>query len=81
MKPEITLTRTMADALQRVHEHGPEAWCHGTRSRAGGAVSRMFDRMATAGLVSKAPHIPTPYGLRLLSEYRARQRSLKRFRE
>lgn len=57
----FVLTRTMADALQRVHDRGPAAWDEG-RGRAGGAVSRMFDRMASFGLVSKPPYFLTEIG-------------------
>ncbi len=60
------LTRTQADALRRVRDHGSDAWCKGF-GRAGGAVSRMFDRLRHDGLVSGPPYIVTPYGLRVLA--------------
>lgn len=67
-QPHINITRTMMEALWRVHKRGPESWDAG-RGRAGGAVSRMFDRMVAAGLVSKPPYIPTPRGLQALDEW------------
>lgn len=58
------LTATQRAALIRVRDNGPLAWCAG--SRAGGAVSRMFDRLAEKGLVTKPPHEITEAGRRAL---------------
>ena len=55
------MNRTQADALRRIRDHGPLAWCAG-KARAGGAVSRLFDRMAADGLCTKAPHKITAKG-------------------
>lgn len=60
------LTRTQADALRRVRDRGPNAWCLG-KGRAGGAVARMFDRLRHDGLVSGPPYIVTLYGRRVLA--------------
>lgn len=65
------LTYKHASAIRRVHELGPEAWCEG-RGRAGGAVSRMFDRLVAAGLVKGPPYAATPFGIKVLESYDAR---------
>lgn len=59
------LTRTQIEALIRIRDQGPLAWCKG-RGRAGGAVSRMFDRMEIMGLVTSAPHRLTEHGRQVL---------------
>ena len=61
------LTRTQADALRRIKDKGPLAWCFGV-GRAGGAVSRMFDRMAADCLCTRAPHDITKFGREVLIE-------------
>ena len=66
------LTRTEADALTRIRDHGSSWWCYG-HSRSGGAVARMFRRMADLGLCTKAPYIITDKGLAVLRE-RAKER-------
>ena len=60
-----SLTRTQKDGLQRVRDRGPMAWCAGL-GRAGGAVSRMFDRLEVMGLVTRAPHNITEHGRKVL---------------
>ncbi len=58
------LTRQQAEALVRIRDKGPAAWCNGRR--AGGAVARMFGRMASLGLCTRAPYritAPGPSGL------------------
>jgi len=62
----MRLTTAQLDGLQRIRDQGPGAWCPGTKSRAGGAVSRMFDRMAVAGLCTPPPHTITPVGRKAL---------------
>ncbi len=57
----MKLTREQIEGLRRVRDGGPYAWCKG-RGRAGGAVSRMFERMADMGLVTRAPHEITEKG-------------------
>lgn len=56
----MKLTATQRAALIRIRDNGPFAWCHG--GRAGGATSRMFDRMARIGLCTRAPHEITEVG-------------------
>lgn len=68
-----TLTRTQIDGLRRVRDHGALAWCKGF-GRGGGSVSRMFDRMASAGLVTRAPHEITAFGRRVLTAIEDRSR-------
>lgn len=41
-------------------------WDYG-RGRAGGAVSRMFDRMESMGLVTSIPHRLTDFGRKVLA--------------
>jgi hypothetical protein len=50
-----------ADALRRIRDRGPMAWCEG-KGRAGGAVSRLFDRMTSEGLCTRPPHQITAKG-------------------
>lgn len=54
------LTKRQREALIRVRDRGPSAWCRG--SRAGGAVARMFDRLEEMGLVTKPPYQITAAG-------------------
>jgi hypothetical protein len=61
----LCLTKTQIDALRRIRDHGPYAWCKG-RGRAGGAVSRMFDRLADKEFCTRAPHEITAKGLAAL---------------
>lgn len=65
------LTRTQAAALRRIRDHGPCTWCKGL-GRAGGAVSRMFDRLALLGLATVPPHEITKHGRNVLDAYDAR---------
>lgn len=58
------ITKTQADGLKRIRDRGALAWCNG--GRAGGAISRMFDRMADAGLCTRAPHTITSFGIEVL---------------
>lgn len=62
--------RNQADALRRIRDRGALAWCEG-RGRAGGAVSRLFERMAAAKLCTRAPHNITPAGRDWLNKYEA----------
>ncbi len=59
------LTRTQLHGLQRLRDGRP--WDFGAR-RAGGSVSRMFDRMEFAGLCTGAPHRLTMFGRKVLAE-------------
>jgi len=60
------LTWAEIDGLVRVRDRGSLAWCEGHR-RAGGAISRMFERMVTKGLVTDAPHEITEHGRHVLA--------------
>jgi hypothetical protein len=62
----------MVQRLQLIRDRGPFAWCHGA-GRAGGAISRMFDRMHDAGLVTGPPYKPTEKALKALAEIEARK--------
>lgn len=62
----MKLTRTQREALIRIRECGPEAWCNGRR--AGGAIARMFDRMAERGLCTPPPYTITEEGRRAIEE-------------
>lgn len=70
-----TLTKPQADGLRRIMR-GPECWCAG--SRAGGAVGRMFDRMALAGLCTSAPHYITSRGRKALAAYDESKSKMRR---
>lgn len=61
----LKLTRTQIDALVRIRDRGPYAWCPG--GRAGGATSRMFERMAEIGLCSLPPIEITTLGRKILT--------------
>lgn len=67
------LTICQVEGLKRIRDRGPGAWCGGM-GRAGGAVSRMFDRMAREGLCTYAPHKITPFGRRVLIAFDERAR-------
>lgn len=60
--------KTQADALRRIRDRGPLAWRDG-KGRAGGAVSRLFDRMSAAGYCTAPPHKITKKGREWLDEY------------
>jgi hypothetical protein len=60
------LTRSQIDAMKRIRDRGPGGWCFG-RGRAGGAVSRMFDRLCAAGLMKGPPFELTPFGEQVLA--------------
>lgn len=62
------LTRKQAEGLRRIRDLGPMAWCSGG-CRAGGAIARMFDRMAEAGLCTPAPHYITNKGQEALGRF------------
>lgn len=66
-----TLTRRQIDGLRRIRDRGPEAWCDG--GRAGGATSRMFDRLTALGLCTRPPHAITTFGRNVLDEIAAAQ--------
>lgn len=66
-KETAVLNRTQAEALKRIRDRGPEAWCGG--GRAGGATGRMFDRMTTAGLCTRPPHQVTLKGHAALAKF------------
>lgn len=57
-----------AAALYRIRDNGPEAWREGF-GRAGGTISRMFERMVGEGLCTKAPHTITEKGKQWLADY------------
>jgi len=61
------LTRNQVAALTQIRDGGPEAWCDGY-GRAGGAISRMFDRLTSLGLCTRAPHEITRFGRNVLDE-------------
>lgn len=60
-----SLTKAQIEALVRVRDRGSLAWCAGL-GRAGGAVSRMFERMAEQGLVTRVPYEVTKLGADVL---------------
>jgi hypothetical protein len=62
------ISRNWADAIRRVKDFGPGGWDKG-RGRAGGAVSRMFDRMKEAGFVTGPPYAPSVEGLAALAAF------------
>ena len=64
----MKLTRAQHDGLIRIRDKGPMAWSSGVRGRSGGAISRMFDRMAELGLCTRAPHQITEAGRQALAE-------------
>jgi len=66
------LTKTQIEAMVRIRDRGPSAWCAG-KGRAGGAVSRMFDRLRDLGMVEGPPYRCTMLGLNHLTVYQARQ--------
>ena len=70
--PAIKLTRAQEEALVRVRDRGPYAWCAGV-GRAGGAVARLFERLADQGLVSRAPHKITKAGRALVQHIEVRR--------
>lgn len=55
------LTRAQREGMERIRDRGPNAWA-GWGSRAGGAISRMFDRLAAEGLVEGPPYKVTARG-------------------
>lgn len=63
-----TLTKRQIGGMKRI-QRSPTDWCDG--GRAGGTVSRMFDRMYEAGLVTKPPYRLTDYGRRVLEAHEA----------
>lgn len=60
----MKLTSKQRAGLIRIRDRGPTAWCNGGRT--GGAISRMFDRMAAAGLCTRPPHEITDEGRKAL---------------
>ena len=58
------LTVRQIEALKRIRDRGPSAWCDG--SRAGGATRRMFERLEEQGLVTVWPPKITPGGRLIL---------------
>jgi hypothetical protein len=62
-----SLTRKQVDALRRIRDRGPEAGCDGY-GRAGGAVGRMFVRLAGLVLCTQAPYTITVFGRNVLDE-------------
>lgn len=62
--------KNKAEALRRIRDGGAAAWADG-KSRAGGAVSRLFDRMVSEGLCTKPPHTITERGTKWLASYAA----------
>lgn len=60
----MNVTWVQYEALKRIRDKGPDAWCQG--GRAGGATGRMFDRMAKAGWCTEPPHRITDKGRYLL---------------
>lgn len=64
------LTKAQITGLCNIRDHGPDGWCR-QGSRAGGALSRMFDQMAAAGYCTEAPHTITPKGRAALTIIKA----------
>lgn len=65
------MTRAQYFALKRIRDEGPSEWVRGVRSRAGGAISRMFDRMAEGGWCTTPPYKITTVGKRAMDIYEA----------
>lgn len=65
MTAKTKLTKKQVAALRRIRDHGPYAWCNG--GRAGGAIARMFHRMADSGLCTRAPYTITDKGREALT--------------
>jgi hypothetical protein len=61
-----SLTRKQREGMVRIRDRGPYAWAAG-QWRSGGAISRMFDRLISAGLVEGPPFKCTAFGLRVLA--------------
>jgi hypothetical protein len=62
---EKKLTKRQVEALRRIRDRGPGAWCDGDRT--GGAVARMFHRMVDAGFCTRAPYTITDKGRETLT--------------
>lgn len=62
----MKLRRTWYDALVRILEHGPEAWCVSIHGRTGGARKRMFARMIERGYCTRPPYKTTMTGRRYI---------------
>lgn len=71
----MQLNAKQAAALIRIRDHGSTAWCQG-QGRAGGAVSRMFDRMVAAGLCTPPPYTITDKGRQALLTWTERPGTL-----
>jgi len=69
------LTEQQARGLRRIRDLGPMAWCDG--GRAGGAIGRMFDRMAQRGLCTPVPHTITDLGREAIGRYYASAKSVR----
>lgn len=69
--PPVKLTKRQAEGLRRIRDHGPQAWDTGI-GRAGGAVGRMFCRLAKLGMCSHAPYTITQYGSDVLDTFDGR---------
>jgi hypothetical protein len=68
MRVTATPTRAQLLGMARIRVYGSTGWCK-FQARAGGAISRMFDRMANTGWVTKPPIELTPVGNRVLDEW------------
>jgi DNA-binding MarR family transcriptional regulator len=64
------LTLAQRTVLVTARDHGHALANTGMRSRAGGAVVRMIDRLVMAGLLTKPPHKITAAGRKALMEHR-----------
>ena len=73
----MNLTTSQREAIARIRDRGPTAWCDGVRGLTSGAIRRMFARLVAAGLVEGPPYRPTPAGLEALETYEARKRGRK----
>lgn len=64
----MILTDTQVEGLRRIRDRGSSAWAQG-KDRAGGAVSRMFQRLVDAGQCTGPPYEITKAGRMSILEY------------
>jgi hypothetical protein len=63
------LTVTQYTVMKAIKDRGYSAWTDGIRSRAGGARSRMMDRLVAAGVVAGPPYMITYGGNAAMKTY------------
>lgn len=73
---EFKLTRRGLEALRGIRDKKP-IW-PGVRSRAGGAIGRMIDRLNDAGLITSYPYRLTDLGRAEIEKAEDRTRKVKK---